>query len=92
MIYIDGVLEEFSGDLNDYMDRNIHRVDGPAIIWGDGREDWYLNGELHRVDGPAIIWGNGDKEWYLTGEWYSFEEFLRMLPEEDAVMVKLTWG
>ena len=30
-----------------------HRVDGPAIIFDDGVEHWYLNGERHRDGGPA---------------------------------------
>lgn len=46
----------------------LDRVDGPAVEWVNGREEWYRNGRLHRVDGPAIVWGTlGRKEWYLNG-------------------------
>lgn len=26
------------------VDGTIHRLDGPAIVWGDGRQTWYVNG------------------------------------------------
>ena len=45
----------------------IHREDGPAIIYPDGGEYWYQNGKFHREDGPAIIYPNGYKFWYKNG-------------------------
>ena len=30
-----------------------HRV-GPADIFSDGAEEWFLNNKLHRTDGPAV--------------------------------------
>jgi len=27
----------------------VHREDGPAIEWGDGRKHWYLNGKEYDV-------------------------------------------
>jgi len=42
----------------------LHRLDGPALIYGISKENpngtyhaYYLNGKLHRLDGPAIIYG-----------------------------------
>ncbi len=49
-----------------YLNGNLHREDGPAIIWADGTQKWYLNGNLHREDGPAFIWANGYQMWYLN--------------------------
>jgi len=46
----------------------IHMDDGPAIIWADGSQYWYINGKQHRVDGPAIIWADGSQEWYINGK------------------------
>lgn len=46
----------------------LHRKDGPAIIYPDGTNKWYLNGELHRVDGPAAEYPDGEKKWYLNGK------------------------
>ena len=44
-----------------------HREDGPAVIWKDGSQFWYLNGDYHRKNGPAIIWKDGSKHWYKNG-------------------------
>jgi len=47
---------------------DLHRVDGPAIIWMDGTELWYQHGKLHREDGPAVEHANGLHEWYRDGK------------------------
>lgn len=52
---------------------NLHRKNGPAQIWKNGRLLWIRNGYLHREDGPAIEWGLGYNEWYLEGDLY-FED------------------
>lgn len=44
----------------------LHRLDGPAFIWGSGSKSWYLNGRLHRLDGPANV-GDYFEKWYLNG-------------------------
>ena len=41
----------------------LHREDGPAVIYKDGRKEWYMNGQLHRVGGPAIETEYGSKFW-----------------------------
>lgn len=46
----------------------LHRTDGPAVEWEDGRTEWYLNDKLHREDGPAIEWPDGSKFWYFNGK------------------------
>ena len=49
--------------------KKLHREDGPAVEWADGKnKDWYLNGKRHREDGPAIECSNGTKFWYLNGK------------------------
>ncbi len=46
-----------------------HRVDGPAITWGDGDMWYYYYGKRHRIDGPALIAENGQlMEYYIYGE------------------------
>ena len=45
----------------------LHREDGPAVIWSDGTKWWYRNGKIHCVDGPAVIWPDGSKFWYRNG-------------------------
>jgi hypothetical protein len=46
----------------------LHREDGPAIEWFNGRKDWYLHDKLHREDGPALEYTDGSKFWYLHGQ------------------------
>ena len=46
----------------------LHRLDGPAIVWADGSKEWYVDGIQHRLDGPAIEWTNGEKRWYVNGK------------------------
>ena len=45
----------------------LHRLDGPAIVYIKGREEWYKNNKLHREDGPAITNQRGTKYWYVNG-------------------------
>jgi hypothetical protein len=45
----------------------LHREDGPAVIFGYC-EKWYKKGVLHRGnDEPAIDFKDGHKEWYVDG-------------------------
>ena len=52
-----------------YLDDKLHREDGPAVEYTDGRT-WYLNGKLHRVDGPAMEYYNGSKYWFLNDKFH----------------------
>ena len=45
----------------------LHREEGPAIVYNDGTEKWYQNGKLHREDGPAVTYKNGTKIWFKHG-------------------------
>jgi hypothetical protein len=45
----------------------IHREDGPAVVYDDGSEYWYLNNLQHREDGPASKW-DGNLAWYKNGK------------------------
>ena len=46
----------------------LHRTDGPALIYPDGDQLWYINGKLHRTDGPAAISADGHNAWYINDE------------------------
>jgi len=50
------------------LDRSFHRDDGPAIIWADGHQEWWVNGQRHRDDGPAVIRDDGTQEWWINGK------------------------
>jgi len=49
-----------------YKDDELHREDGPAVIWPNGTQFWYINGKYHREDGPAIIRPDGTQYWYIN--------------------------
>jgi hypothetical protein len=44
-----------------------HRIGGPAIVYSNGTQAYYVNGKRHRLDGPAVVWGNGRKFYYVDG-------------------------
>lgn len=53
-----------------YYNSEIHREDGPAVIWHSGTKGWCKNGKYYREEGPAIEFYNGKKSWYLNGICY----------------------
>jgi len=46
----------------------LHREDGPALIFSNGRKEWRINGKRHRTNGPAIEWEFGRKDWLINGK------------------------
>jgi len=60
-------IDENDGTKSWWLNKKLHREDGPAIEWSNGSKSWYLNGELHREDGAAYVDPDGSKEWYLNG-------------------------
>lgn len=51
-----------------YQNGELHKTDGPAVVYTDGTQLWFLNGERHRTDGPAEIYADGTQRWFLHGE------------------------
>lgn len=47
------------GSTKYYLNNQLHRVDGPAVIYVHGTEEWYINGQPHRENGPAVVIANG---------------------------------
>lgn len=45
----------------------ISNSDGPAVIYPNGRKEWYYAGYMHRVNGPAIIDPNFGRVWVQRG-------------------------
>lgn len=73
-----------------------HREGGPARIWVDGSEEWYIRGKCHRRDGPAITnTDTGIINWRINGNYVDSYEELQELTgcsDEDIVAYKLKWG
>ena len=62
-------------EVNDYGTRfyyncegQLHREDGPAVIYANGTCFWYVNGLLHRLNAPAGIYASGTEEWWQHGQ------------------------
>jgi hypothetical protein len=51
----------------------LHRLDGPAVVWSNDNKEWWLNGKRHRLGGPAIEWINGHKEWWIEGRFHRLD-------------------
>ena len=62
-----------------------HREDGPAIIFNNGKKEWWINGKRHREDGPAIEFPTGDEMWALEGRYYSKEGWFNALSKENQI-------
>jgi hypothetical protein len=61
----------YTNSFNDrfYRENGVyHRLNGPAIEWGNGDKYWMIYGNCHRLDGPAIERVNGQKEWWVDGK------------------------
>jgi hypothetical protein len=67
---IEYTVKVYSNRTEWYLNRHLHRVDGPAIEFAGGDKYWYFYGERHRADGPAIELANGSKLWYLNGNYH----------------------
>lgn len=58
-------IDEF-GDTYWYnSERQLHRLDGPAIEAANGSKLWYKEDKLHRLDGPAVDSISENKEWWV---------------------------
>ncbi len=72
---IEYTVKVYSSHREWFLDGELHREDGPAVIYSDGTEHWYLNGDLHREDGPAIKLTTGTEQWFINGTRLTEAEF-----------------
>jgi hypothetical protein len=53
----------------------LHREFKPAVIYPDGRKEWWLNGKRHRVGGPAVKHISNTffiYEWWILGKLHRY--------------------
>jgi hypothetical protein len=55
------------GDMFWWLNGELHRENGPAVICKDGYTCYKIYGKMHREDGPAIIYPDGGESWFLNG-------------------------
>ena len=53
---------------------NYHRLDGPAIEWYYGANEFFKNGIRHRIDGPAYEYED-EKQFWFEGKQYNENEY-----------------
>jgi len=51
-----------------YCDRQLHREDGPAVVWNDGSVQYHVESKLHRLDGPAVVKADGTVSYWVNGK------------------------
>jgi len=92
-----GLLLNMQMEIKYYINDELHREDGPAIEYADGRKWYYINDELHREDGPAIEYADGRKWYYINGKYLTEQEFnnrnnpcIDKVVEIDGIKYKLT--
>lgn len=75
----DNLYREDGGDSITRYYRNdvLHRIDGPAKIYPDGRLEWWRYGLLHREDGPAIVDPLIRNVYSILGEVYTEQQFFK---------------
>jgi protein associated with RNAse G/E len=56
----------------------IHRENGPAIEYKEGKKVWIKNGKMHREDGPAVTFFSSE-EWFIEGVKVDKDDFLNSL-------------
>ena len=71
----EGIEWSFEGEL--------HKDDGPALEYKDGRKFWIVHGIRHREDGPACEYPDGSKEWYVNGKNLTQEEYNHWLEKKN---------
>lgn len=59
----------------------FHREDGPAIIYKNGRKEWWIDNKLHRMDGPAIEYEGRMKIFFINGDVYWEDEYWQKVNE-----------
>jgi len=85
--------------LADHLNFELHREDGPAIVWANGTKSWCIDGELHRLDGPAVERPDGTRFWYINNKMLNSKEVENWIKEnnvdlsinEGQLALKLRW-
>ena len=61
----------------------LHRVNGPALIYANGTKYWFQNGKMHRLGGPAVTHVNGTRLWYQNNECHRLDGPAAIYPNGD---------
>jgi len=68
-------------------DLELHREDGPAVIYDDGGQEWWRHGQLHRDGEPAVTRSDGNMLWYVEGELHREGGPAEIFNDVDGVVI-----
>lgn len=69
----------------------LHCVHGPAVVYPDGEENWYLYGAGTRHGGPAVTQKNGTKIWMVNDMCHNENGAAVQRKGADGKVVKSYW-
>ena len=61
-----------------------HRAKGPAVVYPDGRLEYWVNDQRHRLDGPAVVWPDGTLEYWINDQQISEYEMMFIINKENS--------
>ena len=56
-----------------YGTHEYHRINGPAIKWKYGADEWFISGQHHRLNGPADECVSDYRYWLLNNNLHCIE-------------------
>lgn len=68
----------------------LHREDGPARVYKNGQEEWYINGKRHREGGPAFV-NETFEEWFCEGKRHREDGPAFISKDSDGNELKIGW-
>jgi hypothetical protein len=60
------------GEKRWYMDGLYHKLDGPAVSYGE-KQEYFIHGIRHRLDGPAIYYPGRHIAYYVNGKLHKLD-------------------
>jgi hypothetical protein len=59
----------------------LHRTGGPARIWSDGYQEYWVNGKQHRTDGSSYIDPNGYRGYWVNDKRHRLDGPAEIYPD-----------
>lgn len=72
-------------------DNELHRRNGPAEVFENGRYGWFEHGKIHRVGGPAIKLMDGS-EFYMEDNKFHRLDGPAFISKNDGIVRWYLWG
>ena len=63
-----GIVVDKYGTKFHYKDDELHKEDGPAVIYANGIVEYRIEGKRHREEGPAVVHLDAKEEYWIDGK------------------------